>query len=192
MSARRGRGATLIELVVFIAIAGIAVAALFSVFGTMTGRSADPQIRKQLLAIAESLMEEVQLMPFTFCDPNDADAAIATSAAIGAGACATSSEDTAIGPEAGETRYSATTAFDNVSDYHGFAMNPGIFDIANAPIAGLGSYSAAISVAQSALGSGDVVPAADSLRITVSVTGPQGTTLTLEGYRTRYAPNTLP
>jgi MSHA pilin protein MshD len=200
MSANSKRGVSLIELVVFIAIAGIAMAALFSVLNTMTARSADPQVRKQLLAIAESLMEEVQLMPFTFCDPDDAHAATATSAAVTIGTtdttiCTALSEDSAIGPE-GETRYHATLPFDNVSDYHGFSMSP-IVDLAGVGITQLNSYQASIAVAQVALGTGVTgtggpVPLADSLRITVTVTGPQGTQLKLEGYRTRYAPNTLP
>lgn len=194
MSARAARGATLIELVVFIAISGIAVAALFGVISTMTARSADPQVRKQLLAIAESLMDEVQLMPFTFCDPDDANAATATSATVGVGItnCATTSEDAPLPLAAeGETRYHATFPFDNVSDYNGFAMSP-IHDINDVPVPGLTSYSATIAVAQVALGTTDPIPAVDSLRITVTVTGPQGTSLSLQGYRTRYAPNTQP
>jgi MSHA pilin protein MshD len=194
MSAKPVRGFTLIEVVMFIVIAGIAMAALFSVFNLMVGRSADPQVRKQLLAIAESLMEEVQLMPFTFCDPDDANAATATSATVVVGGCSVS-EDTPFGPEPLESRYSLSTPFDNVSDYHGFAMTFGaIADITSAtPIAGLAAYRASISVAQTALTAGaDSVPAAHSLKISVLVEGPASLSLTLEGYRTRYAPNTLP
>lgn len=193
MSARRSRGVTLIEVVIFIAVAGIAMAALFSIINVTTARSADPQVRKQLLAIAESLMDEVQLMPFTFCDPDDPHAATATAATLNPGDVTGTECTVAIegmGPE-GETRYSALTPFDNVSDYHGFSMNP-IKDITQVDVAGLGAYSASIAVASVALGSTDPVPMADSLRITVTVTGPQGTSLSLEGYRTRYAPNTLP
>lgn len=187
------RGVTLIELIVFIVIVGVAMAGLYAAFDTMTRSSADPQVRKQVLAIAESLMDEVALMPFTFCDPDDANAATATSSAIGAGGCATLSEDTAIGPEAGETRYSAATPFDNVSDYNGFSMGPGIQDITNVTITGLNAYSASITVSQAGLASGaDAIPAADALRISITVTGPGGVSTTLEGYRTRYAPNTTP
>jgi MSHA pilin protein MshD len=195
MSARPVRGFTLIELVMFIVIAGIAMAALFSVFNLMVGRSADPQFRKQMLAIAESLMEEVQLMPFTFCDPDDANAATATSTTVGPGGCAATSEDTTIGPEPSESRYSLTTPFDNVSDYHGFAMPfGGMADITSAtPIPGLAAYRASITVAPTALtAGGDTVPAAHSLKISVLVEGPAGLSLTLDGYRTRYAPTTLP
>ena len=191
----RTRGVTLVELIVFIVIVGVAMSALFAIFGTITKASADPQVRKQVLAIAESLMDEVALMPFTYCDPDDANAATALNAA----GCATTPE--AIGPEAlnvppggpAETRTGSVRPFDNVNDYHGFSMGPGIQDITNAPIAGLGAYSANITVTQTALASGvDLIPAADSLLISVTVTGPGGVSTTLEGYRTSYAPNTVP
>src|SRR3970040_2446762 len=98
MCRRTNRGVTLVELIVFIVIVGVAMAGLFAAFDTITKASADPQVRKQVLAIAESLMDEVALMPFTFCDPDDANAATATSSSIGGTGCATTSEDTAMGP----------------------------------------------------------------------------------------------
>jgi MSHA pilin protein MshD len=193
MSARaapeKAAGVTLVELVVFIVIVGVAMAGLFAAFNTITAASADPQVRKQVLAIAESLMDEVALMPFTHCDPDDP---LAPTAAIGACTGAASNEDTAMGPETGETRYSAATPFDNVSDYHGFAMASGIQDITNTTIAGLSAYFVdpiVITQAGTALG---FATNADALRISITVRGPGGVTTTLESYRTRYAPNTLP
>ena len=195
MSTKRARGVTLVELVVFIVIVGVAMAGLFAAFDTITKASADPQVRKQVLAIAESLMDEVALMPFTFCDPDDANAATATSSSIGGTGCATTSEDTAMGPEGTEDRYGTTQPFDNVSDYNGFALPapPGIKDINGNAITGLAGYSATIAVSQAGLASGvDAIAAAEALKISVTVTGPNGVTTTLEGYRTRYAPNTVP
>ncbi|MBI3375540.1 MAG: type II secretion system protein [Betaproteobacteria bacterium] len=197
MSTRSCRGVTLIELVAFIVIVGVGMAGLFAAFNTMTAASADPQVRKQVLAIAESLMDEVALMPFTFCDPDDANAATATSATVGVSdpaKCATAAEVAAVNTtdpatnESGETRYGATTQFDNVNDYHGFSMS-GIRNIADAAITGLGSYTASVTVTQAGLGG---IAAAEALLISVTVTGPSGFSTTLEGYRTRYAPNTLP
>jgi MSHA pilin protein MshD len=192
----RSRGVTLVELIVFIVIVGVAMAGVFAAFNTITAASADPQVRKQVLAIAESLMDEVALMPFTFCDPNDANDAAATNSGVAvAGGCATLSEDTTIGPESGESRY-GPSFFDNVSDYGTFAMNAGtggIRDITNNTVTGLSGYTASITVIQAGLASGvDAISAADALRISVTVTGPSGVTTTLEGYRTRYAPNTVP
>jgi MSHA pilin protein MshD len=153
----------------------------------MTAGSADPQVRKQVLAIAESLMDEVALKPFTYCDPDDPAAPTATSV----GSCATPE---VMGTEGGETRYSTTTQFDNVSDYHGFSMS-GIKPISDSvtPITGLESYTASISVSEAGLASGgDAIAAADALLISITVTGPTGVSVTLEGYRTRYAPRTTP
>jgi MSHA pilin protein MshD len=136
--------------------------------------------RRQSLAIAESLMEEVQLMPFTFCDSDDANVETATSTA----SCASGAD--APGPEGAENRF-ATPQFDHVNDYHGYAMN-GIVDISNSAVSGLAGYSANVTVAAAAL---NTISAAsgDALRITVTVTSPNGQTFSLDGYRTRHAPN---
>jgi len=186
------RGSSLIELILFIVIVSVALAGILLVMNTTTRASADPLIRKQALAIAESLMEEAQLMPFTFCDPDDANVVTAANATVGAAGCATVSEDTVIGAEPGETRYSSTTPFDNVSDYHNFSMNAGnggIRDISNVQIANLAAYTATIAMRQAAWGG---IAAADSLLITVTVTAPNGEMVALDSYRTRYSPNGAP
>jgi MSHA pilin protein MshD len=198
---RRQRGLSLIELVMFVVIVGLAVAGVLSVFNITTQKSADPMVRKQLLAIAEAMLAEVQLMPFTYCDPDDANAATAAAALVGAANCATTVE--AIGPGAGETRYNAGNPFDNVDDYHGFdsdsAVPAGIADLSGTVIGGLPGYRSQVVVAAQALGpAGAQVAASDgngraqSLRIDVTVTGPRGDSITLSGYRTRYAPTALP
>jgi MSHA pilin protein MshD len=182
MSMTSQRGFTLMELVVFIAIVGIAVAGVLSAYDYAARDSADPVVKKQALAIAESLLEEIQQMPFTYCDPDDPAVSTATSPA----SCAAPE---AIGPEAGETRYSSSTPFDNVNDYHGYnttaEVPPGMKDITGTPIVGLGLYNAAITVANAALAG---VAAGEALLITIVVTGPGNVTVTLDGYRTRYAP----
>ncbi|MGQ0579825.1 MAG: type IV pilus modification PilV family protein [Betaproteobacteria bacterium] len=185
-SQRGQRGLSLIELVLFIIIVGVGVAGILLVFNVTTRASADPLIQKQMLAIAEALMEEVQAKPFTYCDPDDAQATTATSATVGPSGCLATVE--ASGPE-GETRVNATTPFDNVNDYGpSLAINP-ITDITGTTIGGLGAYSATIAVAESALGG---IAASESLLITVTVTGPGSKSLVLHGYRTRYAPNAVP
>ncbi|MGM9515192.1 type IV pilus modification PilV family protein [Roseateles sp. DB2] len=182
---RNQTGLTLIELLMFIMVIGLALAGVLQVFALATKSSADPQAQRQALAIAESLLQEVQLQPFTFCDPDDANISTATSATVGAGStnCTTASES-AMGPEAGEAR-TVAPQFDNVNDYHGFSMT-GIVDITGTAVSGLDSYSASVTVAPAALGT---VAAGDALRITVQVNGPNGTAVTLQGYRTRHAPN---
>ncbi len=180
-AAPRARGFTLVELLIFIVVIAAAIAGVLKVFTEATTRSADPAVRRQALAIAESLLEEVQLMPFTFCDSEDANVETATSTAGCAGAA------DAPGPEAGETRF-ATPPFDHVNDYHGYTMGAGIVDITNTAVAGLSGYSASVAVAPAALNT-LTAASGDALRITVTVTGPGSTSLVLEGYRSRHAPN---
>ena len=190
---RKARGLSLIELVVFIVIIGVAVAGVLGALNVSTRASADPVIQKQALAVAEAVLEEVQLMPFTYCDPDDPQAATALSAAVGATGCTAAASVENPGPEATppygpETRLSVTTPFDNVNDYNGFSMT-GITDLTGAAVTGLGAYTATVSVASQALGA---IPASNALLITVTVTGPGNTIATLHGYRVRYAPNALP
>jgi len=191
---RKSRGLSLVELIVFIVIVGVAVAGVLGALNISTRASADPVIQKQALAVAEAVLEEVQLMPFTYCDPDDLQAATALSAAVGATGCTAAASVENLGAEATppygpETRLGATTPYDNVNDYNGFSVGPGITDITGAAITGLGAYTATVSVASQALGA---IPASDSLLITVTVTGPGNTIATLHGYRVRYAPNALP
>lgn len=180
---RRVRGLTLIELLLFVVVVGIALSAMLKVFVTATLSSADPMIRRQQLAIAESVLREVTLMPFTWCDPTDANVETATSATVSPTGCATLVEGS--GPEAGQTRYGPTNFFNNVNDYAGFSMN-GIRDVTNAAVAGLGGYSASVTVTAAAL---DSVVSGEALKITVSVTAPDNSTISLQGWRTRHAPN---
>ncbi|TMI00785.1 MAG: type II secretion system protein [Betaproteobacteria bacterium] len=194
---RAEHGISLIELIVFIVIVGIAVAGVVGALSMATRASADPMIQKQALAIAEALLEEVQLQPFTYCDPDDPQAATAQSAAVGATGCteAGSVENLMAAettpPYGPESRTSATNPYDNVNDYNSLPVMTGITDLTGAAIPGLGGYTATVSVANQALAP---VPASESLLITVTVLGPTGTntTVVLDGYRVRYAPNALP
>lgn len=174
------RGLSLIELLVFIVVVGVAVTGVVSVFSLNARASVDPAIRKQALAIAESLLDEVLSKPFTYCDPDDANADTATSPA----GCATMQE-TAMGPEAGETRYDNVTPFDNVNDYDGFTMTP-ISDITNTAVPGLGAYTATVQVQPAGAFNG--IPADETLLVTVTVVALGNQTVALSGYRTRYAP----
>ena len=179
----RQAGLSLVELIVFIVIVSVGVAGILSVFNLTTQKSADPQVRRQMFAVAEALLEEVQYKPFTFCDPDDANAV----AALGAASCtggangANDESKLPLGPESLETR----ATFDNVSDYNGLSLSPAS-DINGTSISG---YSAVISLAQQQLEAS--IPVDASLRITITVTR-GGESLSLSGYRLRYAPRSLP
>jgi MSHA pilin protein MshD len=171
--------------VIFIVVLGIGIAGLAVLYNRLTLSSIDPLVRKQAVAIASSLIEEIQLRPFTFCDPDDPAVFTATAS----GDCTTQE---GIGIEGAETRY-GPTFYDNVSDYDGFAMSAGtggIKDIAGTPITGLSEYSVQVQIAER----GGDFPATmldprDALMITVTVTGPANVQVVLQGYRLRYAPN---
>lgn len=157
-------GATLVEVVLFIVIVSTALAAVLGTLNLAVGRSADPLVARQTLAIAESLLGEVLSQPYT---ANDLDGG-----------------PNAIGPEPGEARFSATAPFDHVDDYHGYTVS-GIVDAQGAAVPGLAGYAASVSVAPQALGN---VPAGEGLLVTVTVTGPGGYAVTLVGWRARVAP----
>lgn len=174
------RGVSLIELLVFIVVVGVAVTGVLAVYSQSARASADPVMRKQAAAIAESLLEEVLAKPFTYCDPDDAAAETAASADD----CAVA--ETAMGAEPDESRYSNTKPFDNVNDYHDFAMT-GIKDLTGADVPGLTGYSAQIEVQRVGIFNG--IPDGETLRVTVTVTTPGNDVARLSGYRTRHAPN---
>lgn len=190
----KSAGFTIVELVMFIVIVGVAVAGVMLVYSTTVRGSADPLATKQMLSIAEAMLEEVELQPFTYCDPDDTQAAVATSSADCTGGTGGPNDESKLplGPEGTESRATAADPFDNVSDYNGF-NSATISDLSGATIASLAGYGVQVSVSNSAFGpSGAEVAATDSLLITVVVTSPRGDTLSLSGYRSRYAPNGVP
>ena len=64
MSIKRMAGTTLIELIVAIVIVGTALAGLVAAYNRANIASTDPLVTQQMLAIAESMMEEVMQKPF--------------------------------------------------------------------------------------------------------------------------------
>ena len=207
------RGISLIELIMFIVIVSVALAGILLVMNVTTKGSADPLVHKQALAIAESLLEEVELMSFTICDPDDPNATTATTAANCTGGAGGANDESRLplGPETAasvggaEGRY-AVPQFDNVSDYNGCQMNTsfvnacdstgtnGIRDITGTAV-GLAGYKASIAVSNNgmpAAGASLAIPNTEALLITVTVTGPDNVPVVLEGIRTRYSPKAVP
>lgn len=155
MTKPRQRGFTLIELIIFIVVVGAGLAGILSVMNTVVKSSADPLVRKQTIAIAESLLEEILLRDYA--KPTDSTAV-----------------------SYGNVDWNRS-AFDWVFDYKGYTST-GIVNSENETVAGLDGYNIAPAV--------DVVLINDPLdllyrlyRVTVSVTGPGGTTISLTGYR---------
>ncbi len=186
---RRQRGVTLIELIIFILIVGIALLAIVGVMSLTTKNSADPLRRKQAQMIAEGLLEEVQLARFTYCEPSADNADSAANAAACAGGMA----------EAWGAENGAGRPFDNVNDYVSAANVPasafgnGAILDAEGNSMGLEGYSAQVTITPQTLG-GIGAPGASAntevLRIRVEVRyGAES--VVLDGFRTRYAPNFL-
>jgi MSHA pilin protein MshD len=115
--APRQRGMTLIELVIAIVIIGIASAALYTAMASITGRSADPMLRQQSLAIAEAYLEEIELQ--AFLDPGTLTQCPAAPA--------------------------GRVNFNNVCDYHGLVDN-GAVNASGAAIAALANYRVSVTV----------------------------------------------
>jgi MSHA pilin protein MshD len=155
-------GVTLIELVIAIAVIGIALAGAVSIFVVTTQHSADPMAQEQAQLIAEAYLDEILLKKFY--DPDTGTVCTGTTG--------------------GETR----ATYDNVCDYNGLSQQPtNQFGTA----IGLPSYNVTVSVVNAgvSLGGIDNTGAIRVLRVDVAVSL-QGTTLvTLAGYRTNYACN---
>ncbi len=194
-SGRCQRGVTMIELIVFIVIVSVAVAGTLAAMRVSSGATVDPLRRKQALMIAEGVMEEVQLAKFTYCDPTADNATEAASTAdcsvperVGQGAGAgAAQEPTGLRP------------FDNVNDYVAAFNTPaaafdtaGALSDANGNPLDLPGYTVRLTIVPEALhniASGNsAADVGNVLRISVTVSY-DNQTLVLDGYRTRYAPN---
>lgn len=151
------RGISLVELIMFIVIVSVALAGILLVLNVTTKSSADPLVHKQALAVAESLLEEVELQDFI--------------PATGA---------TTPNPV---TQANRASQYHIVKDYNGFPNDAttGIYSVNGAAIAGLGNYNASVSVANAALNG---IAAGSAVLITVTVTDPQGNAMQISGYRT--------
>ncbi len=159
MSVRtRQRGISLIELIIFIVIVSAALAGLLLVMNVTENGSSNPAIRKQALAAAESLLEEIDLQ-----DYNSTDGATVT-----------------------VTQANRASQYHIVSNYAGFATT-GIYTVdGTTPITGLANYNiASVTVTPAALGS-ITSASGNAVLITVTVTDPQGNTMQVSGYRTAY------
>ena len=130
---RAQAGLTMIELVVFIVIIGIAVAGVLGVMIQSNKAGADPQMRKQAIAIAEGLLEEISLSHFTYCDPADETGSLdPPNGAIGAFVTGAPGSPSGIGckkwvdmvgaerrnsSDADDFREDDARPFDNINDY---------------------------------------------------------------------------
>ena len=152
------RGISLVELIMFIMIVSVALAGILLVMNQTTRGSADPLLRKQAISAAYSLLEEIQLQDFL-----PASGAVNTPV----------------------TQANRASAYHIISDYNTFATS-GIFEVADATSASavLANYNARVSVVPQGIWNG--IAAGNTVQIDVTVTAPQGVSVTATGYRTAY------
>jgi MSHA pilin protein MshD len=153
----RQSGLSMVELIFAIVIISVGLVALLIPLTGVTHRSGNPIVNKQMIAIAEAMLEEIELKPFA--NPPGGFTGAATQA--------------------------NRPQFDNVADYNGFtSAGGGIVTLDGTPVAGLANYNVAVTVVPTGAVAG--IPAAGADLITITVTGPDGHTLTLSGFRSSY------
>jgi MSHA pilin protein MshD len=154
---------TLIELIIFIVIVTTAVAGILSVMNVTVKSSADPMIRKQAMAIAEAVLDEV--LARNFDNP----------------------------PLVDFTESSATcenrALYDDVSDFHCFNAAStnrinGSATLGSSSISTLSAYAASVDVDATIAALG-LTGGTQVKTVTVVVTG-NNESITLKGYRTNY------
>ncbi|MGZ4976483.1 MAG: type IV pilus modification PilV family protein [Methylobacter sp.] len=115
--ANRQKGISLIELVIFMVIVGIAMAGIISSINFSVQHSADPVVKKQALAIAEALLEEVMLQNFS--DPDGGTNVVEASRDL----------------------------YDDIDDYQNYNRTGiSSVDAPNTTITGLGNYTVQVTV----------------------------------------------
>ncbi|MDK9725777.1 MAG: prepilin-type N-terminal cleavage/methylation domain-containing protein [Sterolibacteriaceae bacterium MAG5] len=155
--ARQG-GITLVELIVFIVIVGVGIAGILAVMNVTVRSSADPVAHKQMVALAEAILEEVMAKDYT---PN------------------------ATYPEPAANTCPDRSLADDVDDYancNGTASIPGTEPLGASALLGfLADYRAQVTVEAPAALEGVTMK-----RITVTVTGPGGRAFALTAYKADY------
>jgi MSHA pilin protein MshD len=161
MTNSRPAGFTLIELVIFMIVVSIGVVGILSVMNTVVKSSADPIIRKQSAALADSILEEILLLAYQ--DPS----------------C------TSILPTACTNVLEADrTTYNDVDDYNGIneAIPGTIFTSTSMP-ASLNGYNIQVTVVTPAAANLGTVTAKV---ITVTVSNGASNSVSMTGYRTYY------
>ncbi len=189
MTLHRAQGFTLIELIMFIVIVGASLAGVLSALNVVTSRSADPLIRKQMLTIAEAVMDEVQMRSFKYCTTGSP--AGCTNPVFGneGGSRATYEYIGNYCTEAGPGSASCSTVTLGTPNY----ANSRIPDLSGVSSSSPAGYWATVSLQPQALGgiaSAATAAGLNSILITVTVSSVKtAETMVVQGYRTRWAPN---
>jgi len=154
------RGVTLIELVVFLVIVGIALSAVLGVISRAVATSSDPLIQVRALELAQAQLDEILARKF---DENTPSGGVPACGALGGSACL------GISPDSG---------YDDVGDFNGYSdsSHPG--------------YTVQVSVQNAGADLGLNAADARLITVVVSAPAtdrnPAGTSVTLSAYRTNF------
>jgi MSHA pilin protein MshD len=155
--AHRQQGFSLVEVILFMVVVSVALISLVQAFNLANVGSADPVLRRQSLAIAQGLLDEISFKDFE----NPAGGYSGT---------------------AGDPNEFERSQFDDLMDYHGFEQT-GIRTLDNTLVTGLENYAVSVEVADDTINTDPSTPAK---RIRVTVTDPANRELVLETYRANY------
>lgn len=162
MSIKRQIGMTLIEMVMAMVIISIGLAGTLLAFSTVVKNSADPVLEKQMLAIAEEMIDEIVQKPFV---------PIGVAAGNGPKDCTSGS---GIAPR---------STFDDISDYDGY-QTTGICNIDGDAVPALSGYNLVVAINAAATLAG--LPGGSVKKISVTVSNGRES-LNLNAWRTDFA-----
>lgn len=180
---RAQAGMTLVELIVAMVIVAISIAGVFAVLDQTVAHSADPLVQKQAQALAEGLLEEIELAQFAVCNGSDPNVLVARDPV---NSCTTAASSACTVPDTYGQRGEGRPYY-SVKEYATAARTAtaiAAVDLSGG-VAGPAGYSASVTIDDSVT---NLTAAGCTLRIQVSVSGPGGTSAVAEGYRTRMIP----
>jgi len=150
------RGASLIELIVFIVVVSVSLVGLISVFNQSLLTSVDPIVRVTAIELAQAKIDEIMARKFDANSPTGGIPACG-SAEAGASSCVGISPD---------------GLFDDVGDYQGQSSSPVV------------GYTLNVSVVEAGNELG--LPVAQARRVTVLVNMPNNESLQLSSYKVNF------
>jgi len=163
-AAGRMRGVTLVELIIAMAIVGVALTGLVAAYNRANVASADPLVTQQMLAVAETMMEEIMQKPYAGDGANPGNRVLYDEIRDYAGYARTGIVNVNGDPAPGLERYAVAVAVDCPGNSGANGANcPGAAGVPAIPGVNVG----------------------DALRIQVTVSAPGAQPLVLTGWRTR-------
>ena len=158
------RGLTLVELIIYIVVVLVGLAGVLTVLDTTVRGSADPVVRKQALALAEAMLEEVLAKEYQ-------NAAGGNNVATSSEGCTPSTT-----PKCSPNTPADRANYNDVDDYNGWNQ-AGNVQAVGVPPAALAGYNVTVAVAAPAAVNGVTLK-------TVTVTVTRGAeTVILQGWR---------